>query len=50
MAIDIQAATEAFRKYVSAYDISDDKIRLKVVHTFHVKRASEDIAKGLGTF
>lgn len=48
MAIDIQAATEAFRKYVSAYDISDDKIRLKVVHTFHVKRASEDIAKGLG--
>lgn len=48
MAIDIRYATESFRKYLTAYDSTDDKIRLKIVHTFFVKRASEAIAKRLG--
>lgn len=47
MAIDIQYATESFRKYLTSYDAADDKIRLKIVHTFCVKRASEAIAKRL---
>jgi len=48
MAIDLRAATEAFQNFIKAYDISDDQIRLKVVHTFAVKRACEAIARGLG--
>lgn len=47
MAIDIQYATESFRKYLTSYDSTDDKIRLKIAHTFLVKRASEAIAKRL---
>lgn len=48
MAIDISYAQRAFQKYLAPYDVSDDKIRLKIVHTFHVKRASGEIAKRLG--
>lgn len=48
MAIDIEYAQRAFQKYLAPYDASDDKIRLKIVHTFHVKRASGEIAKRLG--
>lgn len=47
MAIDIRYATESFRKYLTSYDSADDKIRLKIVHTFCVKRASEAIADRL---
>lgn len=47
MAIDIQYATESFRKYLTSYDSTDDKICLKIAHTFLVKRASEAIAKRL---
>lgn len=47
MAIDLAAATAAFQKFIKAYDISDDRIRLKVVHTFAVKKSCADIAAGL---
>lgn len=36
-----------FRSYVSDYDISDDKINLKVVHTYKVAENSERIAASL---
>lgn len=48
MSIDLMKAERAFKAYISHYDGADDKIRLKIVHTFAVKKASEAIAQGLG--
>lgn len=36
---------ESFDKYVSDYDISDDRVALKVEHTYRVADISEDIGK-----
>lgn len=45
--IDFIKAEQVFRKYVSNYDLNDDKIKLKLVHTFGVVNLSEYIAKDL---
>lgn len=46
--IDRTRVLQKFREYVSDYDINDDKIRLKVVHTYRVADNSERIAASLG--
>jgi len=45
--IDLRKAEKVFKSYVEKYDIEDDKIELKIKHTYGVVRASEKIAKGL---
>lgn len=40
-------AKEVFAKYLENYDKNDDKIRLKIVHTYGVVSCSEEIAKRL---
>lgn len=48
MSIRRSRVTEAFRSYTARYDIEDEKIRLKVVHTVRVAEISERIAASLG--
>lgn len=45
--IDIIKAENAFKKYLENYDINDDKVKLKVTHTYGVVRASEYLAEKL---
>ena len=45
---DRKRAAAAFREYVKPYDITNDKIRLKVEHTGRVAAGSERIARSLG--
>lgn len=47
MGIDLKAANEAFAEFIKPYDVSDDKIKLKVVHTMAVRHSCEQIARGL---
>ena len=42
--IDFKAAKQAFENYLDEYDRKDDKIRLKIVHTYCVVDAAEEIA------
>ena len=46
--IDRNLVLNEFKSYVADYDINDDKIRLKVVHTYKVAENSERIARSLG--
>ncbi len=45
---DFESAKRVFSRYISAYDLTDDKIRLKVRHTFGVVSCSEYLADALG--
>ena len=45
--IDIIKAEKAFKEYLSNYDINDDKIKLKLTHTYGVVNASEYLSKKL---
>lgn len=45
--IDIIKAEKAFKKYLENYDINDDKVKLKVTHTYGVVKASEYLAESL---
>lgn len=47
MGIDLKFANEAFAEFIKPYDVTDDKIRLKVVHTMAVRHSCEQIARGL---
>ena len=40
---DFDAAKAAFEAYLDEYDRADDKIHLKIVHTYGVVDAAEDI-------
>ena len=42
---DFDAAKAAFEAYLDEYDRADDKIHLKIVHTYGVVDAAEDIAR-----
>lgn len=42
--IDFKQAKKAFEKYLDGYDRSDDKIHLKIVHTYGVVACAEEIA------
>lgn len=43
--IDFEQAKKAFENYLNGYDREDDKIRLKIVHTYGVVACAENIAK-----
>lgn len=43
--IDLEYAKKSFREYLSAYDQTDDKIKLKRVHTFCVVDAADYISR-----
>ena len=43
--IDLTYAKKKFEEYLKLYDIQDDKIRLKKVHTFAVLKTAEYICK-----
>lgn len=45
--IDILKAQEVFKEYLKQYDETDDKIALKIRHTYNVLNTSEYIAKEL---
>ena len=45
--IDIKKAEKSFEKYLENYDKNDDKVKLKLVHTYGVVNASEYLAKEL---
>ena len=34
--IDRQHVRDMFASYVTNYDVSDSKVRLKIIHTYHV--------------
>ena len=40
----VEGAKQAFENYLDEYDRKDDKIRLKIVHTYCVVNAAEEIA------
>ena len=46
--IDIERAKRAFKEYVSKYNEEDDKIRLKIIHTYDTVNAAKYIANDLG--
>lgn len=45
--IDILRAEKAFKEHLSNYDINDDKIKLKLTHTYGVVNASDYLCKKL---
>lgn len=45
--VDIVKAENAFKKYLENYDVSDDKVKLKITHTYGVVNAAEYLAKEL---
>lgn len=45
--IDRQRVIDEFKRYTDAYDISDDKVRLKVGHTYRVADNAEKIARSI---
>lgn len=48
MTIDRKKVKNVFKKYTDNYDTSDEKIKLKVDHTYRVATLSERIARSLG--
>lgn len=48
MNIDRKKVEDTFKRYTDNYDTSDEKIKLKVDHTYRVAALSERIAKSLG--
>ncbi len=47
MRIDRKRASGAFREYTAHYDAQDDKVRLKIEHTWRVAQLCETIARSL---
>lgn len=48
MKLDRQKAQNAFNNYVKNYNITDEKVRLKIEHTYRVCALCEEIAKASG--
>lgn len=46
--IDIEHARKRFDEYLTGYDETDDKIQLKIIHTFCVLDAADEISRGEG--
>ncbi|MGN0241214.1 MAG: HD domain-containing protein [Candidatus Weimeria sp.] len=47
MILDRKKVRGAFKKYTGRYDLSDPKIQLKAVHTYHVAENADEIARSL---
>ena len=45
--IDLQYAKKEFENYLDNYNREDDKVKLKIIHTYGVVECSKKIAKGL---
>ncbi len=45
--IDLDHAKEAFERYLDGYDRENDKVKLKIIHTYGVVECSRKIAEGL---
>lgn len=45
--MDLQYAKEQFEQYLNQYDRSNDKVKLKIIHTYGVTECSWQIARGL---
>lgn len=43
--VDLLKAKEAFKKYISNYDIQEPKIQIKIIHMYHVSENARKIAK-----
>ena len=43
-----QSCLDAFNSYVARYDVSDERIALKVEHTYEVAKLCDEIARGEG--
>lgn len=43
--MDFSTAKHAFQEYLSNYDCNDDKVRLKIVHTYGVVAQSTEISR-----
>ena len=43
--MDLQHAKTEFERYLDGYDREDDKVRLKIVHTYGVTRCSRQITE-----
>ena len=48
--MDLQHAKQQFESYLDNYDREDDKVRLKIAHTYGVVECSRQIAERLGSF
>lgn len=48
MAFDFLQEKKAFKEYLNEYDREDDKIRLKIVHTYQVVECAMEIARRMG--
>ncbi|MDO4167417.1 MAG: HD domain-containing protein [Eubacteriales bacterium] len=48
LSIDREQVKASFAKYVDKYDVEDEKILLKIKHTYRVAQICEKIARGLG--
>lgn len=46
--MDLQHAKSEFERYLDGYDREDDKVRLKIVHTYGVTECSRQIAERMG--
>ena len=46
--IDIEKAELAFKEYLKDYNVNDEKVALKIRHTYGVVKASEYLAKAIG--
>lgn len=46
--IERKKVQEVFKKYVAPYDVTNEKIALKIVHTYHTAQVAEKIAKSIG--
>lgn len=46
--IDIEKSKKVFQKYVEKYDLTNDKIKLKMIHTYCVMKTTEYICKHEG--
>lgn len=45
--VDITSSKQAFKEYLKDYDVNDDKIKLKVIHTYGVVDATNYIVRNL---
>ena len=45
--IDLKKAQQVFNHYVHKYNISDDKVALKISHTYRVMQRCQEIAESL---
>ena len=45
--IDYEAARTVFENYLNGYDRDNDKVRLKIIHTYGVVEMSTEIAERL---